>query len=60
MKIELNHEELAELIHICETQLAETRVEVRRTSTPDFHDELVAKRDLIEHMLEKLRHPQSR
>ena len=55
MRIELDEKEVRELLRIGEFALAELRVEVRRTSTPDYRDTLVAERDLLRRVVEKLR-----
>lgn len=55
MKIELEPDEVRELRRIGDAALSELRVEVRRTSTPDYRDALVAERQLLTQVVEKLR-----
>ena len=55
MRVELTQEELSELLHVGEAALRDLRVEVRRTRTPDYHDALVVRRELLTQALEKLR-----
>lgn len=55
MYIELSERELEELLYIGEEALRDLRVEVRRTSTPNFHDALVIRREQLDHALDKLR-----
>ena len=55
MKVELKPEELSELLQVGEAALQDLRIEVRRTRTPDYHDALVVRRELLTQALEKLR-----
>jgi hypothetical protein len=47
---------LAELL---ESDLEETRVEVRRTSTPSYHADLIRREEMIRGLVEKLRQEHS-
>jgi hypothetical protein len=47
--------EQALLVGLLEAALADTRVEVRRTSTPDFHDELRRDEERIRSLLDRVR-----
>jgi hypothetical protein len=40
---------------LLETDLGETRVEVRRTDAPDLHEELLERERMIRKLLERLR-----
>lgn len=51
----LNSQEKAYLEGLLESDLAETRVEVRRTQALTYHDELHKRENLIRDLLEKLR-----
>ena len=53
--VSLSDEERAELLRVVESFLSDTRVEVRRTSTPEFHDALVHEKEVLESIREKLR-----
>ena len=55
MLIELEPAELRQLLDLGERALGELRVEVRRTSTPGYRDSLMAERDLLREVVEKLR-----
>jgi len=54
MQLEISSEE-RELIRLVEGALADTRVEVRRTSTPAFHDRLEAEERELAGLLTRLR-----
>jgi hypothetical protein len=51
----LNPEERAYLDGLVELDLRETRVELRRTTTPALHDELHEREEMIRNLLGKLR-----
>jgi hypothetical protein len=55
MNLELTIEERDELLNILENFLGDTRVEVRRTSTPGFRERLVHEEDVLKGLLDKLR-----
>lgn len=55
MQLELTTEDKKLLEQIVERALAEMRVEVRRTSTPKFHDELEADEQRVKGILERLK-----
>ena len=55
MNVDLTQHELRELLHVGEGALQDLRVEVRRTRTPDYHDALVVRRELLTQALEKIR-----
>jgi hypothetical protein len=51
----LEPQEKAYLESLVQTDLEETRVEVRRTDTPSLHDELLKRETMIRGILAKLR-----
>ncbi len=55
MKLDLSPEERALLEKLVETALSDMRVEVRRTSTPQYHDDMEASRDRLQALLERIR-----
>jgi hypothetical protein len=55
MQLELSAEERAVLERIVERALGETRVEVRRTTTPRYHDDLSAERERVKELLARIR-----
>jgi hypothetical protein len=55
MQLELSEEERTILERIVERALSEMRVEVRRTSTPKYHDELQADEERVKTLLERLK-----
>jgi hypothetical protein len=55
MQLDLESAERDLLVHILEYELREKRVEVRRTSTPDYHDRLKDEEQAIGGLLERLR-----
>lgn len=55
MHLELSTEDRSLLEQIVERAFAEMRVEVRRTSTPKFHDQLEADEERLKGILERLR-----
>jgi hypothetical protein len=55
MQIDLSAAEHAELIRLLDAALGDTRVEVRRTSTPEFHDRLLVEEGVLKAILAKLR-----
>ena len=57
MQIELTEAEQELLTGVLERALRETRVEVRRTSTPDFHDELQVEEKTLAELLDRVRDP---
>ena len=50
----INEQERAELLRVLKSSLAETRVEVRRTDTPAFRDDVKHEEEVLRHLLEKL------
>jgi hypothetical protein len=55
MPLELTAEETTVLSEVLESALGELRVEVRRTETRAYHDDLKRRETLLEGVLEKLR-----
>ena len=55
MQIEINDEERQLLLKLAETALGELKAEVRRTSTKDYHDELVGQETTLAGVIERLR-----
>jgi hypothetical protein len=55
MQLELSAEDRATLEEIVERALSEMRVEVRRTSTPKYHDELRADEERVTNLLERIK-----
>ena len=55
MRVEISAEERELLIHLVERALSDTRVEVRRTKTPEFHDRLQAEERQLGALLARLR-----
>jgi hypothetical protein len=43
------------LVRLLEAALGDTRVEVRRTTTPEFHDQLRDEEELIGNLLSRVR-----
>ena len=54
MQLELSPEDRTLLEQIVERALSELRVEVRRTSTPRYHDELQADQARAKDLLERI------
>jgi len=54
LTLPLDAHERQYLRELLESDLSETRVEVRRTGTPDYHEGLQHREDLIRGLLEKL------
>jgi hypothetical protein len=50
----LDDQEKAYLANLVDSDLRETRVEMRHTRTPGFHDELIIREKLVRGLLEKL------
>ena len=50
----LDPQEKKYLEDLLETDVKETRVEVRRTDAPDLHDELIQRERMIRNLLERL------
>ena len=57
MQLDISAEERELLVRLVERALEDTRVEVRRTATPDFHDRLQAEERMLESVLGRLRAP---
>jgi hypothetical protein len=57
MRLDLSSEERDLLIRIVERALSDIRVEVRRTTTPEFHDRLQAEGMQLGGLLGRLRTP---
>jgi len=55
MTIELAESECNLLQRLLEHAIGELRVEVRRTRTPDFHDNLVNEEETLKGLLAKIR-----
>lgn len=55
MQLELTQAERDELLKILEDYAGNTRVEARRTRTPDVHDALVEEGTLLRAIIEKLK-----
>lgn len=55
MQLELSDAERDLLVQVLESAVKEMRVEVRRTSTPDYHDRLAAEEKTLEGLLERAR-----
>lgn len=54
MNLDLTAEERDELMRLVDNSLSETRVEVRRTRTPDFRDQLQREEELLRRLHDKL------
>jgi hypothetical protein len=55
MDLHLSADERDLLIRVVEHALSETRIEVRRTTTPDFHDRLQSEERQLAELLDRLR-----
>lgn len=55
MQLELSAEDCALLERIADRALSEMRVEVRRTTTPQFHDELAKDEQRLKDLLVRIR-----
>jgi hypothetical protein len=55
MQLEITAEDRDLLEKILERALAEMRVEVRRTSTPRYHDDLQAEGERLRQLVERLK-----
>jgi hypothetical protein len=55
MNLELSADEASTLEEILESSLRELRVEVRRTETPAYHDELEQREKRVVEILDRLR-----
>lgn len=55
MQLELTSEDRAVLERLLEHALSEMRVEVRRTSTPRYHDDLLGEQERLKALQERLR-----
>jgi len=55
MRLELSIADRDALIQLVEQTLSDKRVEVRRTSTPSYHDQLVSEEHALEGLLVKLK-----
>lgn len=55
MQLDISSEERDLLIRLVESALSDTRVEVRRTTTPEFHDRLEAEERELAGLLARLR-----
>jgi hypothetical protein len=53
----LDQVEHAELLKLLERELRETRVEARRTESPDFQDEVHHQESVLQGLIAKLRRP---
>ena len=54
MQFDISSEERELLERILTSALSDMRVEVRRTSTPRFHDELQADEERLKQLVEKI------
>ena len=55
MQVEISAEDRELLVRLVEHSLSDTRVEVRRTTTPDFRDRLQAEERHLATLLDRLR-----
>jgi len=55
MRLEISGAERSVLVELVEQALADKRVEVRRTSTPSYHDQLLVEESELKELLEKLK-----
>lgn len=55
MQLELSPEDRAVLEQIVDRALSEMRVEARRTTTPRFHDDLLAEEERVKALLERIK-----
>mgnify|MGYP006277217355 FL=1 len=55
MKIDLRPDDLIRLLRLGEREIAELRVQLRRTSTPTYHDDLARERVELERLVNQLR-----
>ena len=55
MQLELSAEDLDILEQIVERALSEMRVEVRRTTTPKYHDDLLAEEERVKDLLARIK-----
>jgi hypothetical protein len=53
--LRLSSDERDLLVRVVEQALSDTRIEVRRTTTPDFHDRLEAEARQLAGLLDRLR-----
>jgi hypothetical protein len=51
----LDERERSELLQLLEASLGDTRVEVHRTHTPGFREELQVREDIFRRLIQKLR-----
>ncbi|MDJ0868982.1 MAG: hypothetical protein QNK03_22940 [Myxococcota bacterium] len=54
MQLELSEQEREILVRVVDAAVREMRVEVRRTSTPRYHDDLVAEEHALQALLKRL------
>lgn len=54
MQLELSPEEREVLERIVERALSEMRVEVRRTTTPKYHDDMLADAERVKDLLARI------
>jgi hypothetical protein len=55
MQLDLSPEERAVLERIVERALSELRVEIRRTSTPKYHDDMRADEERVQALLARIK-----
>ena len=55
MQLELSAEDREILERIIDRVVSEMRVEVRRTTTPKYHDDLLADQERLKALLERLK-----
>ncbi len=55
MQLELSSEERSVLERIVDSALGEMRVEVRRTTTPKYHDDLLAEAERVRNLLARIK-----
>ena len=55
INLSLTDEERDELVKVLNRYLSDTRVEVRRTRTPEYHEDLQHEEDVLRSLLDKLR-----
>jgi hypothetical protein len=54
MQLQLSDPERQLVLRLLEEALRDLRVEVRRTSTPDFHDKLLQEEEILKGLIERL------
>jgi hypothetical protein len=57
LTVTFEEQERSELLGLLEQALGETRVEVHRTHTPDFREQVQRREEILRRLIEKLRRP---